>query len=134
VRFQDAARDARAVVYAGIQADPLVARLATLAADASYGQRLLARAVMNGESTEPETWRRIFPSVLGAGAPDPERAEAILAASLEVAGSRSEVSSGGRSWSHSRRCWWPGERGQPQFAASVACCSTASPPRFTRTT
>ncbi len=85
MRFQDAARDARAVVYAGIQADPLVARLATLAADASYGQRLLARAVMNGESTEPETWRRIFPSVLGAGAPDPERAEAILAASLEVA-------------------------------------------------
>jgi hypothetical protein len=85
VRFQDAARDARAVVYAGIQADPLVARLATLAADASYGQRLLARAVMNGESTEPEIWRRIFPSVLAAGAPDAERAEAILAASLEVA-------------------------------------------------
>ena len=81
MRFQDAARDARAVVYAGIQADPLVARLA----DATYGQRLMARAVMNGESTDPETWRVIFPTVLGAGAPDLERAEAMLAASLEVA-------------------------------------------------
>ena len=35
MRFQDAARDARAVVYAGIQADPLVARTATLLADAT---------------------------------------------------------------------------------------------------
>jgi hypothetical protein len=85
VRFQDAAKDARTVVYAGIQADPLVARLAALAADATYPQRLMARAVMNGESTDPETWRTIFPTVLGADAPDRERAEAILAASLEVA-------------------------------------------------
>ena len=73
------------MVYAGIQADPLVARLAALAADASYGQRLMARAVMNGESTDPETWRIIFPTVLGSGAPDHERAEAMLAASLDVA-------------------------------------------------
>lgn len=85
MRFQDAAKDARTVVYAGIQADPLVARLATLVADASYPQRLMARAVMNGESTDPETWRTIFPTVLGPDAPDRERAEAILAASLEVA-------------------------------------------------
>jgi hypothetical protein len=85
VRFQDAARDARAVVYAGIQADPLVARLGALAADASYPQRLMARAVMNGESTEAATWRAIFPTVLGAGAPDLDRAEALLAASLDVA-------------------------------------------------
>jgi hypothetical protein len=85
MRFQDAARDARTVVYAGIQADPLVARLAELAADATYGQRLLARAVMNGETTDPATWRAIFPTVLGPGAPDGERAEALLAASLQVA-------------------------------------------------
>jgi hypothetical protein len=85
MRFQDAARDARAVVYAGIQADPLVARLAGLAADASFGQRLMARAVMNGESTDPDTWRAIFPTILGPEAPDAERAEAILAASLAVA-------------------------------------------------
>ena len=86
MRFQDAAKDARAVVYAGIQADPLVARLAALAADATYPQRLMARAVMNGESTDPATWRAIFPTVLGPDAPERERAEALLAASLEVAG------------------------------------------------
>jgi hypothetical protein len=86
MRFQDAARDARTVVYAGIQAAPLVARLAALAADATYAQRLMARAVMNGESTDPETWRAIFPTVLGPGAPGREHAEALLAASLEVAG------------------------------------------------
>jgi len=85
VRFQDAAKDARTVVYAGIQADPLVARLAALAADATYPQRLMARAVMNGESTDPATWRTIFPTVLGPDAPDRERAEALLAASIEVA-------------------------------------------------
>jgi hypothetical protein len=85
VRFQDAAKDARAVVYAGIQADPLVARLAALAADASYPQRLMARAVMNGESTDPATWRAIFPTVLGPDAPDREQAEKLLAASLQVA-------------------------------------------------
>jgi hypothetical protein len=86
VRFQDAAKDARTVVYAGIQADPLVARLAALAADATYPQRLMARAVMNGESDDPATWRAMFPTVLGPEAPDRERAEALLAASLEVAG------------------------------------------------
>ena len=86
MRFQDAARDARAVVYAGIQADPLVGRLARLAADATHSQRLMARAVMNGESVDPETWRAIFPTVFGPDAPDRDRAEALLAASLEVAG------------------------------------------------
>jgi hypothetical protein len=85
MRFQDPARDARAVVYAGIQADPLVARLGALAADATYPQRLMARAVMNGESTDAGTWRTIFPTVLGPDAPDLERAEALLAAGLAVA-------------------------------------------------
>jgi hypothetical protein len=93
VRFQDAARDARAVVYAGIQADPLVAHLAALAAGATYPQRLMARAVMNGESTDPATWRTIFPTVLGPGAPGREHAEAILAASLEVVGRGEQVRS-----------------------------------------
>ena len=86
MRFQDAAKDARAVVYAGIQADPLVGRLARLAADATHSQRLMARAVMNGESVDPETWRAIFPTVFGPDAPDRDRAEALMAASLEVAG------------------------------------------------
>jgi hypothetical protein len=85
MRFQDAAKDARTVVYAGIQADPLVRRLAGLVADATYAQRLMARAVMNGESIDPATWRTIFPTVLAPDAPGRDRAETILAASLEVA-------------------------------------------------
>ncbi len=88
MRFQDAARDARAIVYAGVQADPLVARAAELLVDASVGQRLLARAVMNGETTEPGAWRRMFPSLFGTGVvPEVEaRSEQILVASLAVAG------------------------------------------------
>ena len=97
MRIQDAARDARAVVYAGIQADPLVARAAALLADAGYEQRLLARAVMNGESTDGAAWRATFPSLFGPGSPlEPAelgRSEAILAASLEVAGRGEQVRS-----------------------------------------
>jgi hypothetical protein len=94
MRFQDAARDARAVVYAGIQAEPLVARVASLLADAGLDQRILARAVMNGMSTDPTTWMAMFPSLFGpsdatdepaSSVPDRARSEAILAASLEVA-------------------------------------------------
>jgi hypothetical protein len=89
VRFQDASPDARAVVYAGIQADPLVARAADLLADATPVQRVLARAVMNGMSTGPSAWQAMFPTLFGPGAPiggaEREHSEAILAASLEVA-------------------------------------------------
>ncbi len=86
MRFQDAAADGRAVVYAGIQADPLVARLAGLLTDATPAQLVLARAVMNGESADPATWRAIAPACF----PD-DRSEAILAASLEVAGRADQV-------------------------------------------
>jgi hypothetical protein len=90
VRFQDAAPDARAVVYAGIQADPLVARVAGLLADASHAERVLARAVMNGESTDPAAWRPMFPGLFPTASPAPgdpavDRAEAVLAASLAIA-------------------------------------------------
>lgn len=87
MRFQDAAPDARHVVYAGIQADPLVASAAELLADASLGERVMARAVMNGERTDPAVWRTMFPSLFGPTA-DPriaDRAERLLAASLDVA-------------------------------------------------
>jgi hypothetical protein len=95
VRFQDAARDARAVVYAGIQAEPAVAVAADLLADATPAQRVLARAVMNGETTDPDGWRVTFPSLFG-DASDPlerERSEAILAASLAVADRGEQVRS-----------------------------------------
>src|SRR4051812_5161808 len=92
MRFQDAARDARAVVYAGIQADPQVARTAALLADATDGERLLARAVMNGETSDPDVWRVMFPTLFGVGATTDaadavtsDRSEAILTASLAVA-------------------------------------------------
>lgn len=89
MRFQDAARDARAVVYAGIQADPLVARAAALLADATLEQRILARAVMNGETSDPDAWRTTFPTLFGraagADAAVRERSDAILEASLAVA-------------------------------------------------
>jgi hypothetical protein len=84
MRFQDAARDARTVVYAAIQADPLVARVARLLSDAGPAEQLLARAVMTGERTEPATWRRMFPALFTH--PDlAPRAELILEASLAVA-------------------------------------------------
>ena len=88
MRFQDAARDARAVVYAGIQADPLVDRAAGLLAEAGLHERVLARAVMNGESTDAAGWRTAFPTLFApdAEAAERQRAEAILAASLDVAG------------------------------------------------
>ena len=92
MRFQDAAKDARAVVYAGIQADPLVARVAGLLTVATAAERLMARAAMNGERTEPDVWRRMFPALFGEGpgegpgdAGGRQHAEALLAASLEVA-------------------------------------------------
>lgn len=95
MRFQDAAKDARAIVYAAIQADPLVARAAGLLAGATVPQRVLARAVMNGESTDADAWRSMFPTLFGE-AVDPaarERSEAILAASLEVADRGEQVRS-----------------------------------------
>jgi hypothetical protein len=87
MRFQDAALDARTVVYAGIQADPLVRRAAGLLADAMPAERWLARAVMNGERSDPETWRRMFPALFASAVAAELRvhAELVLAAGLEVA-------------------------------------------------
>jgi hypothetical protein len=87
VRFQDAAQDARAVTYATIQAEPVVAEAAALLVEASPGQRLLARAIMNGESLDPVGWRIMFPVLFGPDAADAERSrsEAILTVSLAIA-------------------------------------------------
>ena len=93
MRFQDAARDARAITYASIQADPLVARAAELLRDANTAQRVLARAVMNGESVDADGWRTAFPSAFDGAADAAERArsEAVLEVSLAVAGHGDEV-------------------------------------------
>jgi hypothetical protein len=87
MRFQDAAPDARAIVYAGIQADPLVRRAADLLADATVAQRVLARAAMNGETGDPAAWETMFPTLFGPAAEGDarERSRAILDAALAVA-------------------------------------------------
>lgn len=87
MRFQDAVPDARAVTYARIQADPLVAAAAEALAEATPGERLLARAVMNGETLDADGWRTAFPTLFDAarGADALSRAERVLAASLAVA-------------------------------------------------
>jgi hypothetical protein len=88
MRFGAAAPDGRAIVYARIQADALVERAAELLAEASALERLLARAAMNGERTDPETWRTMFPGLFGPDATGPARAhaEAVLEVSLAGAG------------------------------------------------
>lgn len=97
MRFQDAAKDARTVVYAGIQADPLVATAAALLADASAAQRVMARAIMNGETLDPDGWRATFPTLFAddvADRPTPAdrtRSEAILACSRQVADRGDEI-------------------------------------------
>jgi hypothetical protein len=95
MRFQDAARDARAIVYAGIQADPQVERAAVLLAGASTAERLLARAVMNGESIDADHWRTMFPMLLGPAVDGAikQRSDQILAVSLGVAARGEQVRS-----------------------------------------
>jgi hypothetical protein len=95
VRFQDAAPDGRAVVYARIQADALVTRAADVLATASRLELVLARAAMNGERTDPASWRTMFPGLFGDRV-DPalrQHAEAVLAVSLQVAARGEQVRS-----------------------------------------
>jgi hypothetical protein len=95
MRFQDAARDGRAVVYAAIQAEPLVARAAELLAGANRGDLVLSRAVMNGERTDPATWRQMFPTLFGDSVEPAarDRSEAILSVALQVADRGEQVRS-----------------------------------------
>src|SRR5262245_56692746 len=95
MRFQDAAPDARAGVYAGIQADPLVARAAQLLEQATLEQRILARAVMNGETSSADAWRAMFPSLFGESSDEDGRAlsEQILEVALAVADRGEQVRS-----------------------------------------
>jgi hypothetical protein len=65
-----------------------VARAASLLVDASLEERVLARAAMNGISTDPAVWRSMFPGLFGpsrAAGPERDRSEAILEVALAVA-------------------------------------------------
>ena len=87
MRFQDAVRDARAVTYSAVQAEPVIARAAGILVDATLPQRLLARAVMNGETLDPDGWRTMFPTLFGPTVEPSalERSEAILTVALAIA-------------------------------------------------
>jgi hypothetical protein len=87
VRFQDAAQDARAISYAVIQAEPVVAQATALLVRATAAERLMARAVMNGETLDHEGWRTMFPMLFGADVDHSlrEHAEGVLEVSLAVA-------------------------------------------------
>lgn len=87
MRFQDAVPDARSITYARIQADPLVGAAAEALVDASPAERLMARAVMNGETLDAAGWRTAFPTLFAHDRPADElaRAERVLAAALAVA-------------------------------------------------
>ena len=69
--------------------------LADALAVATTPQRILARAVMNGETTDPDAWRAMFPTLFGPDADPAERthAETVLAASLDVADRGEQVRS-----------------------------------------
>jgi hypothetical protein len=93
MRFQDAAKDARAITYETIQKEPVVAEAGRLLADATPDQRVLARAAMTGETLDPDGWRTMFPTLFGAAVDDADRAssEAILKVSLAIADRGDEV-------------------------------------------
>jgi hypothetical protein len=56
MRFQDAAQDARAVTYAAIQAEPVVARAAGLLADATVAP---SSSAVSASTTTPRSWLRV---------------------------------------------------------------------------
>jgi hypothetical protein len=60
ISFSDAPRDGRAVVYSGIQADPILRPLAVAIANATPAERLIARAVMNDPEPTPADATALF--------------------------------------------------------------------------
>ena len=106
MRFQDAAPDARAVVYAGIQADPLVARAAgpprrrelrgAAAREGGDERRIDRRGVVAGDVSVALLCRGPRPTVPGPSSP--------LRWPWPTAVSRFAASTAARSSSRSRRC------------------------------
>lgn len=60
ISFSDAPRDGRAVVYAGIQADPMLRPIAVAVANAAPADRLVARALMNDPGPDAATAAAYF--------------------------------------------------------------------------
>ena len=92
VEVPDAARDGRAVVYAAIQAEPLVARAATLLADAAARPAGHRAGRDERRDRRPRGLASDVPHALGpVAAAGLAAAEAILAVSLEVAAHGDQV-------------------------------------------
>ena len=141
MRFQDAARDARASCTRGSRPTRRSPRAAELLADATPAQRVLARAVMNGETTDADGWRAMFPTLFGptatGDAAERARSAAILDASLAVADRGEQVRSqvrGAIVEELTARLAGPAGRDRPPSTASDGSCSTGSARRSTRTT
>ena len=140
MRFQDAADDARAVVYAGIQADPLVARAADLLADASPGS---APHRPGRDERRDERRGGVASDVprLFADAADRRRRSRPIRGdpracrwTSRAGASRSAASSAARSSRRSRPGCWLVASCRPPSIASAGSCSMACAPRSTRTT
>ena len=80
ISFTDAPRDGRAVVYAGIQADPLLKPLAVAIAGAKPAERLAARAIMNDPAPDAATAAAYF----GVLAPQRGSSDPLIVGSLQV--------------------------------------------------
>ena len=114
---------------------------ATLLADATPAQRVLARAVMNGETTDPAGWRTMFPTLFGPSATgDAAERRPLGGDPRRVAGRRRPRRAGpqpgprrDRRGAHGAAARAAG-RAPTRSAASGGSCSTASRPRSTRTT
>ena len=64
VRFQDAAKDARAIVYAGIQADPSVAMRLPCSPTRRWPS-VSGPGRDERRDADPDAWRTMFPTLLG---------------------------------------------------------------------
>ena len=63
ISFTDAPRDGRAIVYSGIQADPMLRPIAVAIATAAPADRLVARALMNDTAPDAATASAYFSSL-----------------------------------------------------------------------
>jgi len=82
ISFTDAPRDGRAVVYAGIQADPILKPLAQAIAAAAPADRLFARALMGDPEPDASTAAAYFGLLPTHRAPN----DALLVGALAIGG------------------------------------------------
>ncbi len=90
ISFSDAPRDGRAVVYAGIQADPMLRPIAVAIATAAPADRLVARALMNDPAPDATTASAYFASLPSRRAPSDALVTGALAIGNKAAQSNAQ--------------------------------------------